>query len=130
MSMAARRMEHNYGGSEAGGPPGRPICRGKNPTMKLRKPRHRLLPRRLRAFARALPDACGGDVNAVHKARVASRRLREALPVVLADVPPKKAKRLARGFRRITRALGPVREMDVTIGVLETTAAQFPEAAA
>ena len=97
--------------------------------MKLRNARDRLLHRRLRAFARALPDACGGDVNAVHKARVASRRLREALPVVLADVPTKKAKRLARGFRRITRALGPVREIDVTIGVLATTAEQFPDAA-
>jgi CHAD domain-containing protein len=97
--------------------------------MKLRNARDRLLHRRLRAFARALPDACGGDVNAVHKARVASRRLREALPVVLADVPPKKVKRLARGFRRITRALGPVREVDVTIGVLATTAEQFPDAA-
>ena len=97
--------------------------------MKLRNARDRLLHRRLRAFARALPDACGGDVNAVHKARVASRRLREALPVVLADLPPKKVKRLARGFRRITRALGPVREVDVTIGVLATTAEQFPDAA-
>jgi CHAD domain-containing protein len=97
--------------------------------MKLRNARDRLLHRRLRAFARALPDACGGDAAAVHKARVASRRLREALPVVLADVPAKKAKRLARGFRRITRALGPVREIDVTLGVLATAAAQFPDAA-
>jgi CHAD domain-containing protein len=98
--------------------------------MKLRNARDRLLHRRLRAFARALPDAGGGDVSAVHKARVASRRLREAVPVVLTDVPARKAKRLARGFRRITRALGPVREIDVTIGVLETTATRFPEAAA
>ncbi len=98
--------------------------------MKLRNARDRLLHRRLRAFARALPDARGGDANAVHKARVASRRLREAVPVVLAHVPAKKTKRLARDFRRITRALGPVREIDVTIGVLEATAAQFPDAAA
>jgi CHAD domain-containing protein len=98
--------------------------------MKLRNARDRLLHRRLRAFARALPDACGGDAGAVHKARVASRRLREAVPVVLTDVPARKAKRLARGFRRITRALGPVREIDVTIRVLETTATRFPDAAA
>jgi CHAD domain-containing protein len=106
------------------------MYRGKNPTMKLRNARDRLLHRRLRSFARALPDACGGDPSAVHKARVASRRLREALPVVLADVPAKKANRLARGFRRITRALGPVREVDVTIAALEAATAQFPDAAA
>jgi CHAD domain-containing protein len=98
--------------------------------MKPRNARDRLLHRRVRAFERALPEACGGEVEAVHKARVASRRVREALPVVLADVPAKKASRLARGFGRITRALGPVREIDVTLAVLETAQAKFPDAAA
>jgi CHAD domain-containing protein len=98
--------------------------------MKPRHPRDRLLNRRVRAFERALPEACGGDAAAVHKARVASRRVREALPVVLANIPAKKAKRLARGFRRITAALGPVREADVTLNVLEATAGRVPEAAA
>lgn len=98
--------------------------------MKPRNARDRLLHRRVRAFERALPEARDGDAGAVHKARVASRRVREALPVVLADVPSKKVRRLARGFRRVTRALGPVRELDVTLGVLETTAAECPEAAA
>jgi CHAD domain-containing protein len=97
--------------------------------MKPSTTRDRLLRRRVRALHRALPEACRGDAAAVHKARVASRRVREALPVLLTHVPAKKAKRLARGFRRITRALGPVRELDVTLGVLDTTAAQFPDAA-
>jgi CHAD domain-containing protein len=98
--------------------------------MKPRNTRDRLLHRRLRAFEKAWPEASGGDVSAVHKARVASRRVREALPVVLAHLPAKKAKRLARGFRRITRALGPVREMDVALRVLDTTVARFTDAAA
>lgn len=95
--------------------------------MKPRNPPDRLLHRRVRAFERALPEARGGDAAGVHKARVASRRVREALPVLLANMPAKKAKRLARGFRRITRALGPVRELDVTLGVLEAAAERFPD---
>ena len=98
--------------------------------MKLRTPRDRLLQRRVHAFERALPEARVGDAAAVHKARVASRRVREALPVVLANAPAKKAKRLGRAFRRITGALGPVRELDVTLGVLEAAAARLPERAA
>jgi CHAD domain-containing protein len=98
--------------------------------MKPRTPRDRLLQRRVHALERALPEARGGDAGAVHKARVASRRVREALPVVLANAPARKAERLGRRFRRITGALGPVRELDVTLGVLETTAAQLPERAA
>ena len=98
--------------------------------MKARNIRDRLLHRRVRAFEKALPEASNGDVNAVHKARVASRRVREALPVVVANLPAKKAKRLARGFRRITRALGPVRGIDVTLRALETVVEQFPDAAA
>jgi len=98
--------------------------------MKPGNLRDRLLRRRVRALKRALPDASAGDASGVHKARVASRRVREALPVMLADVPSKKVKRLARRFRRITRALGPVREIDVTLGVLDATAARFPDAAA
>jgi CHAD domain-containing protein len=98
--------------------------------MKPGTTRDRLLRRRVRALHRALPEAIRGDAAAVHKARVASRRIREALPALLAHIPAKKAKRLARGFRRITRALGPVREMDVTLGVLDTTTTEFPDAAA
>jgi CHAD domain-containing protein len=97
--------------------------------MKPPSARDRLLHRRLRAFERALPEALGGDPDSVHKARVASRRLREAVPVVLADASAKKVRRLARGFRRVTRALGPVRELDVTAGVLDPVALAHPQQA-
>jgi CHAD domain-containing protein len=52
-----------------------------------------------------------GDVHALHQARVASRRLREILPVlqVNADV----ARRLGRKLRKVTQRLGAVRELDV-----------------
>ncbi|MFP5379623.1 MAG: CHAD domain-containing protein [Vicinamibacteria bacterium] len=44
-------------------------------------PAARLLHARLVRLLQTLPAAQAGDVTSVHQARVASRRLREALPV-------------------------------------------------
>ena len=79
-----------------------------------------LLARRARELERHLPQAVGGDVNGVHQARVASRRLREALPVLSAR--SKRERKAERKVRRVTQALGSVREMDVTVGVLDELA--------
>jgi CHAD domain-containing protein len=84
--------------------------------------------RRLQMLARALPGAILGDATAVHKARVASRRVREALPVVLAGTPAKKRRKLAEEVQRVTRALGPVRELDVSLGVISELAAEHLDA--
>jgi CHAD domain-containing protein len=56
--------------------------------------------------------------RAVHQARTTSRRLRELLPVVAAAAPGAGAARLRRDARRVTRALGPVRELDVALAVV------------
>ena len=69
-----------------------------------------LIRQRLAAVTRSLPAACLGDVTAIHEARVATRRLREALPLVAAGPSGRK---LGRIVRKLTRALGPVRELDV-----------------
>jgi len=87
--------------------------------MNARASRERVLRARLAALARMLPAARRGEVNGIHKARVATRRLREALPIVLAHRPGRKTARLRRRYRKLTRALGPVRELDVTLGLLE-----------
>lgn len=58
-----------------------------------------------------------GDVRAIHRTRVATRRLRELLPVLQVD--PDVCGRLLRDLRRITRALGRVRELDVTVQLVE-----------
>jgi CHAD domain-containing protein len=89
-----------------------------------------LLERRLAAFRKHLPAALDGDEKAVHQARVATRRLREALPVVGADLPRRRVRKAVRRVRRITRALGPVREMDVALGVLDEIAKADPGCAA
>jgi CHAD domain-containing protein len=78
-----------------------------------------LIRQRLAALSRALPSARAGDVSAIHQARVATRRLREALPLVARGASGRK---LARAVRRLTRALGPVRELDVALLTLEELA--------
>jgi CHAD domain-containing protein len=67
---------------------------------------------------RAMPAAQAGDEVSVHQARVASRRLREALPVLGARADLAAIDRAGKRVRRITRALGPVRELDVTLMLL------------
>ena len=70
---------------------------------------------RVSALGRELAGARNGDVRAIHQARVATRRLREALPLLASGG---KARKLSRGARQLTRALGPVRELDVVLQML------------
>ncbi len=77
-----------------------------------------LLRQRLVSMLRAMPAAQAGDEDSVHQARVASRRLREALPVLGARASEDAVDRAGKRVRRITRALGPVRELDVTLSLL------------
>src|SRR5687767_3793796 len=79
-----------------------------------------LVRQRLRALTRSLPAARAGEVTAIHQARVATRRLREALPVI-ADGP--RSRKLERVVRRLTQSLGPVRELDVALLMLDEFAA-------
>jgi CHAD domain-containing protein len=51
-----------------------------------------------------------GDVRAVHRARVASRRLRELVPVLQLD--PESSRKLGKRLREVTRQLGTARELD------------------
>jgi CHAD domain-containing protein len=90
--------------------------------MRPRSPLRTSLSKRRSALAKHLPQALTGDSHSVHQARVASRRLRETLPVVGADLDggkaAKGAKKVRRRMRRLTRVLGPVRELEVTLGMV------------
>ncbi|MDO8678652.1 MAG: CHAD domain-containing protein [Acidobacteriota bacterium] len=77
-----------------------------------------LLRQRLVSLLKAMPAAQAGDHTSVHVARVASRRLREALPVLGASADERALDRCDKRVRRLTRALGPVRELDVTLLLL------------
>jgi CHAD domain-containing protein len=82
----------------------------------------RLLDRRARALKRHLSTAVKGDGKGVHQARVASRRLREAMPVLTDGLHGTKAGKARRKIRRLTRALGAVRELDVTLHLIDDLA--------
>ncbi len=78
-----------------------------------------LLDTRARALRRYLPSAVAGDDKGVHQARVASRRLREAVPVLSTGLKGSKSQKARRKIRRLTRALGLVRELDVTLKLID-----------
>jgi CHAD domain-containing protein len=92
--------------------------------MNTRAPRvtTALLQRLSRALNRHLPAAVAGDDTAVHQARVTTRRLREAVPVLATGLAGSKAGKAQKKIRRLTRALGCVRELDVTIHLLDELA--------
>ena len=73
--------------------------------------RSELLRRRLDQLTRALPGLEQGDVRALHRVRVASRRLRELVPVLQLDHAS--TRKLSRRLRKLTSHLGTVRELDV-----------------
>ena len=58
-------------------------------------------------------------IDAVHQARVATRRLKAALDLVEPLVSNRSRRAMIRVLRRVRRRLGPVRDIDVMIGHLD-----------
>ncbi len=107
MSMAARRMYCFYYNGRK---------HGLIKTMSASRRRSDLLEKRLEQFTKLLHGLEEGDVRALHRTRVASRRLREILPVLQlkADV----SSRLTRRLKHVTAELGRVRELDVLLALV------------
>jgi CHAD domain-containing protein len=72
---------------------------------------YRPLRKQLNSLTREARRIDQGDVDALHRARIASRRLREWLPVLGLDGDT--TRKLSRRLRRVTKHLGVVRELDV-----------------
>src|SRR3954462_14962363 len=75
-------------------------------TMQASTRRYDLLHKRLDRFTQMLQALDEGNLHALHQTRVASRRLREILPVL--QVNPDVARRLGRRLRKVTQRLGAV----------------------
>jgi len=86
----------------------------------------RLAPR-VKTFVQGI-DGVRGSANPehVHWMRVASRRLRSALPLFSSCFPEKKFRRWMKGIKAITGALGSARDTDVQILFLESYAQEHP----
>src|ERR1051326_3048259 len=83
-----------------------PLCRYADPLIDdLRK----LIPKALDEF----------DADAIHNARVATRRLRAALDLLEPAVPGKLLSPLNRTLRRLRQTLGDLRDIDVMLNLLE-----------
>jgi CHAD domain-containing protein len=85
--------------------------------MLLSTPRDALLRKRLEQFTRMLQGLEKGDASALHRARVATRRLRELLPVLQLDHDA--SSKLTRRLRKVTQRLGSVRELDVLMQLVD-----------
>ena len=80
------------------------------------------LPGLLDAFTCEIPGVKEAqDIEYIHRMRVASRRLRAALPLFLTCFPDKQYMKWMQEITKITRALGNARDADVQIAFLEKT---------
>ncbi len=79
--------------------------------------RSELLAAHLKRFNRTLRGLERGDSRMLHAARVASRRLRELVPILQLD--PAVSRKLGRRLRKMTKRLGEVRELDVLLLLID-----------
>ncbi len=91
-----------------------------------------LAARSLRKQVKQLAEHLGGvrlgeDIEAIHRARVASRRLRAALSMFRACWKPKQVKDWKRQVRRLTRNLSEARDHDVLIEFLAGSLARISD---
>jgi CHAD domain-containing protein len=73
--------------------------------------------KRLDPFVRALSGIDARDAEALHQARVASRRLRELVPVL--ELQRDTAREVGKRLRRVTQRLGRLRELDVLLPIVD-----------
>jgi len=76
-----------------------------------------------------IPGIRDGESDAIHAARVATRRLRAAVPLAWADSPKTAWRESAEVVRELGRDLGRVREVDVVLEQLPGLEARIPTAA-
>ena len=79
----------------------------------------------LRAFTREHLKALAGDVEAIHRMRVATRRMRAALRMLEELMPDGPAKPAAQELAWLCDAIGKVRDLDVLVAGLTGRAARL-----
>ncbi len=83
--------------------------------------------KQLRSLDAGLKTPLAEDAEALHRTRVATRRLREALPLLLAERHAGRLHDLRHTIRTATRALGAVREMDVGLALVDHLVEERPD---
>ncbi len=78
-----------------------------------------LLRQRIRTVFRRLPKALAGSEEDLHQMRVAGRRLRVALPLLVHKPEGRRVRRSLRLLRALTRVGGLSRDFDVSVALFE-----------
>ena len=90
---------------------------------------HRLFRTQIHALRENLPGVLDGSVAGIHDARIATRRIRELLPLLGDPKRRKHIQDLGDRFKRLGRSLGRVRDADVRVALLATLETRMPHAA-
>ncbi len=100
-------------------PPAAPVAETPPPAI-IHRALTRLLRKRVKKFVALVPEAfTGANPEAVHDARVWSRRLQQAISAFFPKPRSGKVRRLRRTPRRIRRMLGEWRNCDVLLEIVE-----------
>ena len=89
------------------------------PAASADKKLFKLARKRLERFVSLVPKVLvNDDPDTIHDLRVGSRRLQQAMRVVLPTSKPAKLKKTVRTLRRVRKAFGPCRNLDVNITLI------------
>jgi CHAD domain-containing protein len=89
--------------------------------------RAQLLRRKVTTLFRHFPAALTGDEEAIHQLRVSGRRLRVALPLLVAKPEGRRAGRARKLLRQLTQAAGSSRDLDVLLESFDDRLKTLPE---
>jgi CHAD domain-containing protein len=90
---------------------------------------HGLFRTQIHTLRERVPGVLDGDAASIHDARVATRRIREVLPMLGDPKRQKHLENLYDRFKKVGRSLGRVRDADVRIALLLTLESRMPHAA-
>jgi CHAD domain-containing protein len=90
---------------------------------------HALFRTQIHTLRDTLPGVLDGSERSIHDARIATRRIRELLPLLGDPKRRKPIEDLYSRFKRLGRSLGRVRDADVRVTLLATLETRMPHAA-
>jgi CHAD domain-containing protein len=85
-----------------------------------------LLLRQLEEFSKLLPALREGSSEAIHQARVATRRIRAIVPLLAGRFTPADLENIDNVLRKLTRRLGRARDVDVQLELLGSIEPAIP----
>lgn len=90
---------------------------------------HGLFRTQIHTLRNTLPGVLDGVEASIHDARIATRRIRELLPLLGDPKRRRPIEDLHSRFKRVGRSLGRVRDVDVRLGLLGTLETRMPHVA-